>query len=106
MEAIKFLKEWERCYSVDGTTPAEVLRYYKGRWNFVEEPDGSSEDPSWDIEFSDESRVHIGNPNGAVFSPFVILILTDEQRRKLRRRIEDRLRKDAGFLEEVAKIFV
>ena len=104
MEAIKFLKDWERCYAVDRTCPAQVLKYYN--WKFTEEPDHSSADPSWDIEFQDGSKAHIGNPNGSYFDPFVIPLLTEDQMKKLRRRIEDRLRKDESFLEEVAKIFV
>ena len=104
MEAIRFEKEWERCYAVDGTSPAKVLHHY--RWEYTEKPDGSSEDPSWDIEFSDGSRAHVGNPKGLYYTPFVNVILTEEQRKKLRRRVEDRLRKDQDFLREVAKIFV
>ena len=60
-----------------------------------------SVDPSYDVEFRDGSRAHVGNPRAEVFETFVLVFYPPaEEVRRERRRFEDRLRKHLRLLEE------
>jgi hypothetical protein len=104
--AHQFHKFWGRSKEC----PAEALNQFgKMDLDFTVRPSQTgSSDPSWTVVFRDRSSCHIGNPFESVFDGFVMpsnFDLESTDWGKLRRRIEDRLRKDCGFLREVGELF-
>jgi hypothetical protein len=100
-ESFRIYEEWTR--ESGSKTPAQVI----GGRGIHREGTSNSVDPSWDLLFEDGSTLQVGNPHEECFDGNLTPSNFDHSTDfgKLRRQIEDRLRKDSAFLCAVAEIF-